>query len=170
MSYISELLKNKKNKKFGKWSFNECCAFFLGINFVNGMIVPISVLVLISLGIINVDNIISQSIISLSLYVISSCILFKIYNNEIKKYKYLLSEKEIKHYIESLNIEEKSFAISEIAKVASENNGNISLALLMYVDEKIIKHKNILNKIQLEKCIKNKYNEILISNTTEKIG
>lgn len=164
MSYICEITEKVKKKKVKKWSFFESISF-MGIASFTGslMILPV-LLVLVAAGIIDSSNTFSQCIVALSLYIATMTGFLKLYNKERKTYKYLLSEEEIKGYLETLNAEQRKFAVGEIAKGASDNQGNISLALLMHIDEQVIKYANILNKMHLEECIKNKYNDNLILN------
>lgn len=164
MSYINEILKKVKNKKFGKWSFFESSCFILFGSFMNGLTIPIILIISMATGLIAENNIILQSIMGTALYFTSMMVMFKLYNDERKTHKYLLSEKEIGAYLETLKQEQRKLAINELAKAASENKGNISLALLIDVDEKLEKYANILNKVDIEECIRNKYNDKLILN------
>lgn len=168
MSYINEILEKVKSKKFGKWSFFESSCFILFGSFMNGLTIPIILIISMAAGLIDENNIISQIITGTALYFTSMMVMFKLYNDDRKTHKYLLSEKEIGGYLETLKQEQQKLAINESAKAASENKGNISLALLMDVDEKLEKYANILNKVDIEECIRDKYNNTLILNNSLK--
>lgn len=168
MSYINEILEKVKRKKFGKWSFFESSCFILFGSFMNGLTIPIILIISMASGLIDENNIILQSITGTALYFTSMMVMFKLYNDDRKTHKYLLSEKEIDNYLENLEQEQRKFAINELARAASDNKGDISLALLIDVDEKLEKYSNTLNKVNIEECIRNKYNNKLILNSSLK--